>query len=132
MAVKDSPLLTPTKSAASNKPKRVGNAEEQEPEEEEEEEDFKLFERNDSYKDKYINTKSPKYQLRADQHAASGGLFDRDDSLYDVMSLGNQTPFKFELGQFEEEENAENLDAQQEEESYRLEDPEREESGAFA
>jgi hypothetical protein len=67
------------------------NIKEKEDEDEDEDDDeFKLFARNENYKEKYI-TKSFKaaaatnYESRLD-----------DDSLYDVMSIGNQTPFKFD------------------------------------
>ena len=58
-------------------------------------EDFKLFARNENYKEKYI-TKASQKQAHQGVQGGGGGFDSRDDSLYDVISIGNQTPFKNE------------------------------------
>ena len=69
---------------------------------EEDDDDFKLFARNENYKEKYITKSSqqqglPPLPINNQYQKQQSNESRLDDSLYDVMSIGNQTPFKFDM-----------------------------------
>ena len=73
-------------------------------------EDFKEFQRDENYKKKYIENRNSRDDILASRNSNKGSFrqkrnatddeqiegvnFDRDDSLYDVLSIGKQTPFR--------------------------------------
>lgn len=73
-------------------------------------EDFKEFQRDENYKKKYIESRNSRDDILASRNSNKGSFrqkrnatddeqieganFDRDDSLYDVLSIGKQTPFR--------------------------------------
>ena len=81
---------------------KITNREENLNEEDDDEDDFKLFARNENYKEKYITKSSqqqglPPLPINNQLQKQQSNESRLDDSLYDVMSIGNQTPFKFDM-----------------------------------